>query len=66
MVVKSQTNAMGEWGQWHISPEGKATNEEQDLAHELVEGFKKGERTVERELPGEFTGEPEGGQDGSM
>jgi hypothetical protein len=63
MVVKSQTNAMGEWGQWHISPEGKATNEEQDLAHELVEGFKKGERTVEREAPGEFT---EDNSDGAM
>jgi hypothetical protein len=60
MVVKSQANAMGEWGQWHISPEGKASNEDQDLAHELVEGFKKGERTVEREVPGEFADEGEG------
>jgi hypothetical protein len=65
MKVRSQTNSFGEWGQWAISPEGRATNEEIDMAHELVEGFKKGERIVEREAPGEFSDDG-GGDDAAM
>jgi hypothetical protein len=66
MRVKSQTNAMGEWGQWAISPEGKATNEEQDMAHELVAAFKENRASVEREAPGEYAGDNGGGDDAAM
>jgi hypothetical protein len=65
MRVKSQANAMGEWGQWAIAAEGKASPEEQDIGHELREAFRKGERTVEAELPGDEQGE-DGGGDGTM
>jgi hypothetical protein len=62
MRVKSQTNSFGEWGQWAIQPEGRATNEEIEMGHALAQAFKKGERVVEREAPGEVAGE----QDGTM
>jgi hypothetical protein len=65
MLVRSQTNAMGEWGQWAISPEGKATNEEQDIAHTLVTDFRENRASVAREAPGEFVDEQES-QDGAM
>jgi hypothetical protein len=50
MRVKSQNNAAGEWGQWAISPEGKATPDEQDLGHQLVQAFKENRATVERDM----------------
>jgi hypothetical protein len=62
MKVKSQTNSFGEWGQWAIQPEGRATNEEIDLGHAMAQAFKENRASVEREAPGEFAGE----QDGAM
>jgi hypothetical protein len=56
MRVKSQTNAMGEWGQWSISPQGKATQEQMKNAHDLVMAFKENRATVERDAPGEGEG----------
>jgi hypothetical protein len=57
MKVKSQTNSFGEWGQWAISPEGKANEHDQDVGHQLVTDFRENRRTVEPELPGEGIGE---------
>lgn len=60
MKVKSQGNAFGEWGQWAIAAEGRATNEEIDVGHELAQAFKENRASVEREAPGEFGGEEAG------
>jgi hypothetical protein len=53
MRVKSQTNAIGEWGQWSITPLGKATAEQMRIGHELAQAFREGRRTVEADVPGE-------------
>jgi hypothetical protein len=55
--VKSQTNSFGEWGQWSIAPEGRATNEEIDLGHQLAQAFKENRASVEPEGPGELAGD---------
>jgi hypothetical protein len=55
MRVKSQTNAMGEWGQWAITPEGKASEHEQDIGHELVVAFREKRATVEQEPSDELS-----------
>jgi hypothetical protein len=51
--VKSQTNSFGEWGQWAISPDGKATADDMEIAHQLVIAFRENRASVEAELPGE-------------
>jgi hypothetical protein len=63
MKVKSQTNSFGEWGQWAISPEGRATDREQDIGHDLVMAFRENRASVEPEVPGEDLG---GDNDGAM
>lgn len=60
MKVKSQTNSFGEWGQWAISPEGKANDHDQDIGHELVTAFRENRASVEPELPGENLGDGDG------
>jgi hypothetical protein len=53
MRVKSQNNSFGEWGQWAISPEGKATLPEMEIGHGLAQAFKEQRASVAEELPGE-------------
>jgi hypothetical protein len=60
MKVKSQSNAIGEWGQWSIAAEGKATPEEMDVGHSLVMAYREQRATVEAELPGEHIESSEG------
>jgi hypothetical protein len=50
MTVKSQTNQFGEWGQWNISPEGKASEADLEMGHALWKEMVEQKRTVEQDV----------------
>jgi hypothetical protein len=47
MRVKSQTNNMGEWGQWAISPHDRASDDQIERGHSLFRAFKERQIGVE-------------------
>ena len=61
MKVKSQVNSFGEWGQWSISADGKATAPHMDIGHELAIAFRERRATVE-----DAGDEAKGDDDGTM
>lgn len=49
MKVRTQSNNIGEWGQWNISPGGVATAEDMRVAHEFRKALKERRTVIEQE-----------------
>ena len=48
MKVRTQSNNIGEWGQWNINPGGAATEEDMRMGHEFRKALEERRTIVDK------------------